>query len=675
MQSKNPRKFFSLTILGFLSLTILLNFQNCGKARLYKMGESNSSITAQNVSILPPPVSKDVELRVVIVVDQSNSMKYAKCPEDLDGPSPKARPAPCTPGNGVDPDYDRYKIIESWLASLEIAAGGTDTSSTVKVAVLPFSGGIKQRPVDDGSTPKDSDMMADFKNIAETKNWVAKLKKEHIDEPPLSLSKKMGTSVPLPVLEIAKGLLDKEFQKLSNTNKLEKAQFKFIYISDGVFKPIESLFRLALDLAQCPTDCQTICRTNQDPSVCTDARPTCVPDSGYTGGPSPYDYCNIQIPQRFKYAYGEFSQNTLGNIASAITAITKLPETYNGGDLKVHLTKLYPSRVPNEDKPSPIPNIFDKIIENFTNNSAVTSAVIETSTPPFSVQPRNMGLVTYKISKFFVVNLNAFVNEYGEYVADSDGDGLSDIEENQLGYSPIKARSQKSGSKCLDSIDKLFGCEKQRPCDMTLDADADGLSQCDEVTMKSNPEFSDSDEDDLFDLLETFRPGLSPNANETKGFKSGDKFNDHQHFFAGVHPQIKLDNVEATKQISTEVKFVNLERTQTLGGSIKISSMYSIKMNNIPLMNTLAVPAVSPMKYTKKVGGQLVTRPIPSTDDLGPTAHAAGINQIDFYVKVVAIENAEDFYWLHLRKDIHVNQNMTNFKINLLDFQELNLLK
>jgi hypothetical protein len=122
----------------------------------------------------------------------------------------------------------------------------------------------------------------------------------------------------------------------------------------------------------------------------------------------------------------------------------------------------------------------------------------------------------------------------GELLADSDGDGLADVQEAELGTPPDVADSD--GDGLLDGIELLVGLDPLLPdevhgCVPGVDEDRDGLTACEERLLGTDDCMGDSDADGLPDLVEAFsgsnpleheqsrdtdRDGL-PNLDEVRG--------------------------------------------------------------------------------------------------------------------------------------------------------------
>jgi hypothetical protein len=106
-------------------------------------------------------------------------------------------------------------------------------------------------------------------------------------------------------------------------------------------------------------------------------------------------------------------------------------------------------------------------------------------------------------------------------VADSDGDGLSDDEEAKLGTDPlnpdtdgdgvgdgIEARLAASGSEFDPLVAGTFkACANVT--DLLADHDLDGLTDCEEAILRTDPYLADSDRDGIPDLVEV-RLGSNP---------------------------------------------------------------------------------------------------------------------------------------------------------------------
>ncbi len=73
-----------------VSSLLLVWGQNCTNARLAAKAirALPSIVSGENPQTLPIPTRESGDARIVIVLDQSFSMVWDKCPQDLDGESP-----------------------------------------------------------------------------------------------------------------------------------------------------------------------------------------------------------------------------------------------------------------------------------------------------------------------------------------------------------------------------------------------------------------------------------------------------------------------------------------------------------------------------------------------------------------------------------------------------------
>lgn len=118
-----------------------------------------------------------------------------------------------------------------------------------------------------------------------------------------------------------------------------------------------------------------------------------------------------------------------------------------------------------------------------------------------SVQSQSLGL-----KRFIAFNRNVVVRA-GQFLVDSDGDGLADVDEVARGLDPTNPDTDQDG--LMDGIEVRMGLDP-RPghvdlipgCNPALDDDGDRLNTCEERVLGTDPCMGDTDGDGLPDLVE-----------------------------------------------------------------------------------------------------------------------------------------------------------------------------
>ena len=239
--------------------------------------------------------------------------------------------------------------------------------------------------------------------------------------------------------------------------------------------------------------------------------------------------------------------------------------------------------------------------------------------------------------KFFYIDFSAFIRIFtlkslvvsddnshprdGLSVVDSDGDGLLDEEELRIGSDPTRADSDGDGfNDQLEVRLRDAGFDPLHPGDADcsddaksqdrLDDDGDGLRNCEERFIGTNPRLFDSDGDGLPDDVE-FRMGSNPVVSDGLADPDFDRAGNDKEIKAHTDPQV--DDVADFSKIAYRYGI----RART-AGSVEGKmgqSCYDFSVENITLAPTLAAGGL-PLG-TNTIMLRAVAAPLDSPGDFG----------------------------------------------------------
>jgi len=191
----------------------------------------------------------------------------------------------------------------------------------------------------------------------------------------------------------------------------------------------------------------------------------------------------------------------------------------------------------------------------------------------------------FDMKAFFVHNRNAIVKEWdGEMVtlADSDGDGLADLEEDELGTDPLLADTD--GDAIGDLVEVVVGSDPTAaeqhddplPEDFE-DPDGDGLNGFEEELLLTDPNRFDTDIDGIPDGIEV-RYGTAPVLMDDRGDYDDDFHPNADEIWAHTNPREveELARTELSYRYTTDALGRN-------GGTF----CHAIDVENITLVPTL----------------------------------------------------------------------------------------
>lgn len=665
-------KFFLLISVG-LPLVVLVLFQNCSDVRLSKLPESNemASNSAKGVSShLPVPEILAPNVRIVFFVDQSTSMARQRCPQELDwetvNPDLQRRgdTRNCEFKDGVDVNGNRFALIQKWIESFDIFGVG---SGDRKYAIIPFSGGLRQRP---NVLQGDADKMI-FLERSDALLFNESLYQEHIDDVELMKSNMgatpefLGTSIPLSVLSYSKDLIQAEMNKLSEASILGNTKFHFIYLSDGVYKPTNEILEKAKEVIGCAN-----CAQNPGHSSCQKSPPsgkTCeykIGNKRVSG--CMWHVCNQHLPALMKDNFGDPEENDYDLIKNEILKIKSLENNFYEVSLKLHFVNLYPEeslKFPWEPG-NKAWSIFNHIADDFPEEAFVeyNGGILE-----LELEQAANREVHFAVDNFYAINLNTYLDSFSKQIIDKDSDGVEDKLELSKGFDPNKARSN---DVCLDIITDKFGCDPAitQACFAHFDFDGDGLNQCEEQILQTNEKSADSDGDGVLDSHEVLR-GLNPNKDDNADLLSLDSINAMDHFKKGAHPLVDLNRVIKNQLIDLRISRKGYEHYPGSFGNEYFSGKYKIEVKNIPSRQ------VGPFFNSHYLSRDPVKKDKYELDHyLLGTQHDLNKNEILFVLKLRQVQKPDEKIWFIKRYNVDALTDEV-IHLDIKDFKTLNLIE
>ncbi|MEC9283531.1 MAG: hypothetical protein VX642_12510 [Bdellovibrionota bacterium] len=620
---------------------------------------------------LPEPQNIPGKMRIVFFVDQSTSMIRERCIQELDWQETlpdlqrRGNTQDCQFKAGIDVDGTRFTLIKEWIEYLESFGDRID----VEYAVLPFSGGIKQRP--NVSIAYDSNMK--FSNASEALFMNDKLLEEHNTDKQAMMADMastpqfLGTTVPMPVLEYSKSLIKVEMDKLNEMGSLGETDFHFIYISDGIFKPKESLFDKAREILGCK-DC-TKNENYSDPS-CARTAPSGFKCEYKVGSQTVYGcmyhVCNIYLHDAMVENWGDPAQNDYDLIKNTIQEIKNLKNYYFDANIETHFVSLYPEKqqVFSWEPGNKYWSLFDGLKADFPEDNYIeyTGGGI-----PFTFNIPGDQDIHFSIENFYAINLNLSVNSFKRLALDSDSDGISDDLEIALGYDPSK---QRTNGICLDVIAQKYRCDEAitLSCFPYFDYDGDGLNQCEELLLNTNEKSADTDNDGVLDGHEIIR-GLNPRKDDAYDMLSSDDLSAMDHFRRGVHPMIAVESVIENNRIDLRIDQNGQTKFTGEYGTTYYAPNLVIDVKNLPLAD---IPSFDQNFY--------FSRNIKDPSEYNPLhylmgqSHSENTNEILFVLKTRQVQKPDQVNWF-MKRVIMNSKNPNTIQLNLSDFEVLDLIE
>ncbi len=216
----------------------------------------------------------------------------------------------------------------------------------------------------------------------------------------------------------------------------------------------------------------------------------------------------------------------------------------------------------------------------FLNGDAITFAGFE-----FAESRR-----IYALSNFMTSNLSA--RPVGDtLMADSDRDGLTDLEEYNIGSSQVRADSDGDGfNDMVEWRFRLSGFDPMDPTDAActpltrVDSDVDGLLDCEEIFLGTQRRSFDSDNDSSPDFIEVTFQGNPRSANSTQ-----DRYADDDADGGGNADELRWHTDPKVNDVAYRAKFAYQYDQRQLPLTAG-SACYEFDVKNVRMASTQPLP-------------------------------------------------------------------------------------
>lgn len=686
-----------LLVTGLLSLT-----QQCSDVRLHSPIYESDFASRGFPYRLYPPTDYEQHRRFVIMVDMSRSMLSGPCPFDV-GVAPwfhtnspyrafdpnKDTGADVNDGRGaargcyVDPslpiaagaqrvpspyqfgqqygtfigsDYEGYRleILTKWIAQLRQGLTARAQRNT-RVMVIPVTGGSAQLLLDQRDPIKRKFIRIDDPALDQA---VQMMRTENQRNHDLLLDQAaegrwlqmtMGTTAPGQVFNDVFTQVSADMKSLSELGVLSETSYKILYMGDGLVNP-----------------------TKQDGADVLKIHPLC--GVGQTTG-----FCS-SLTASMKRSWGDANLNSDSALDLKISLIQALPKFYGAGLVEVDFLQLQRERI-ELSYPSQS-SAFVRLKEMAkARHSRIGLWQVRDGVPPFDLAPAAGDVRFFKMSHMVILNPNVRLDLNGVTQVDSDGDGLFDADEARLNLNPHHTRSN---GYCLDSLiaRQAFSSRCQSfasgsACDPQLDSDGDGLNQCDEMVLGTDPFDFDTDGDAIPDFLEWIY-GFNILESDRDQDTNGDAIPNVVNFAAGLGPKLYYEQIPEGQRASYAIDFLGNERLPDAELGEVLVENYRVELKNI-LAAPLPVlpPDIRDVLYLSRLGrnfNNLATVKIPERHQLLNASIRTISNRIVVLVRLVDENQPQVVNWRILKFNMSEASNGRGVQLDLSTLEQMRVM-
>lgn len=681
--------------------SVVLVFQQCSDVQLSRVLFASDFDSRGFPFRLYPPTDYLSNQRYILLVDMTNSMISGACPFDVgnrptwstdstyrehdpnkdtgadmnDGRAAgrdcfvdpaldiaskeQWKPGPYSPSlqykTHLGNDYRGYRfdLVADWLEKMRQGMS-QESIEKLRIMIIPISGGRRQAIID-RSAPLDREFVRlDDDRVVQMLDY---LKTEHArnlnlvtDEADQTRWQKtnFGTTAPGEVLESLHPILDSDMKELNETGELNFATYDIIYLGDGGMKPLKSHLDETLDINR------------------------------FCSGSLTSGHCQ-EVTRILKDEWGDPDLNSVEALDLRLSMLQTLPQYYGSGLVNVSFVRMFPlETVPD----SPDETVLDLIAEA----AKLRYSTIEKWNVPYGGTALNLipvdgNVKTFKMTHLYVYNPNARIDKNGKLSADSDGDGLFDDQEIELGLDPTV---QRSNGYCLDGFmvqhsfkDRCAAFAQGHSCDPALDTDIDGLNQCEEVILGTDPYDFDTDGDTIPDSLEWLY-GFNPLQSEKDIDTSGDGTPNLVNFSAGLSPKHYFDSVADNEKSRYSVDFIGYEEIEDISLKKAKIELFDVRIKSIPVQPLKVVPDSHRIEtYMGKVNGDGSNRDllrIPKNFDLISYSSEIQMNKVVALARIVDPRFPKLVYWRIMKFSVSEGYHWTEKSVDLSSFRLLPMI-
>jgi hypothetical protein len=280
------------------------------------------------------------------------------------------------------------------------------------------------------------------------------------------------------------------------------------------------------------------------------------------------------------------------------------------------------------------------------------------------------------MTDLYLLNLNYRMNSSGQMELDSDGDGVSDQLEIELGLDP---RNSRSNGYVLDSLlakpafkERASAVAASNSCDPSLDSDGDSLNECDEMIIGTDPFDFDTDGDGIPDSWEWLY-GLNPLIPDHNLDSNGDGITNKIALSVGLPPQPIITDIHQSAISRYEVNYKGKEQISHPAFGNLLVELFEVIVHGMPVH-----PGLVSRNDFSLYGSRISLNPdareknrIPYDEQLLSVITDEKYNVITGLARIINTSNPERVYWRIYKTQIPLSNVYSQPKLDLSLFRQI----